>query len=180
MYAGDDKLYVPVSSLHLISRYTGAAPESAPLHKLGSQQWEKAKRKARERVNDVAAELLDIYARRESRVGYQYNLDQDQYNAFCNAFPFEETPDQEDAIDGVIKDMTSSKPMDRLVCGDVGFGKTEVAMRAAFIAVTGGKQVAMLVPTTLLAQQHFDNFKDRFANWPIHVEAISRFKSKKD
>jgi len=179
-YAGGDKLYVPVASLHLISRYTGASPESAPLHKLGSNQWEKAKRKAREQVRDVAAELLDIYARREARVGYQYKLEADQYQAFAAAFAFEETPDQEDAIHGVLTDMTSEKPMDRLVCGDVGFGKTEVAMRAAFIAVQDGKQVAMLVPTTLLAQQHYQNFKDRFADWPVRIESLSRFRSKKD
>jgi transcription-repair coupling factor (superfamily II helicase) len=179
-YAGGDKLYVPVASLHLISRYTGASPDIAPLHKLGSNQWEKAKRKAREQVRDVAAELLDIYARREARVGYQYKLETDQYHAFAAAFPFEETPDQEDAIHGVLTDMTSEKPMDRLVCGDVGFGKTEVAMRAAFIAVQDGKQVAMLVPTTLLAQQHFENFKDRFADWPVRIESLSRFRSKKE
>ena len=179
-YAGGDKLYVPVASLHLISRYTGASPEVAPLHKLGSNQWEKAKRKAREQVRDVAAELLDIYARREARVGYKYTLEADQYHTFAAAFPFEETPDQEDAIHGVLTDMTSEKPMDRLVCGDVGFGKTEVAMRAAFIAVQDAKQVAMLVPTTLLAQQHFENFKDRFADWPVRIESLSRFRSKKD
>ncbi len=179
-YFADDKLYVPVSSLHFISRYTGSAPETAPLHKLGSQQWEKAQRRARERVRDVAAELLDIYARRKARQGYKYHIDQDQYNSFANAFPFEETPDQEDAIISVIEDMKSGLPMDRLVCGDVGFGKTEVAMRAAFIAVQDGKQVAMLVPTTLLAQQHFDNFQDRFADWPIQIDSISRFKNKKD
>jgi transcription-repair coupling factor (superfamily II helicase) len=179
-YAGGDKLYVPVASLHLISRYTGASPEVAPLHKLGSNQWEKAKRKAREQVRDVAAELLDIYARREARLGYQYKLEGDQYHSFAAAFPFEETPDQEDAIHGVVTDMTSEKPMDRLVCGDVGFGKTEVAMRAAFIAVQDGKQVAMLVPTTLLAQQHYENFKDRFADWPVRIESLSRFRSKKE
>jgi transcription-repair coupling factor (superfamily II helicase) len=179
-YAGGDKLYVPVASLHLISRYTGASPDVAPLHKLGSNQWEKAKRKAREQVRDVAAELLDIYARREARVGYQYKLEADQYNAFAAAFPFEETPDQEDAIHGVLKDMTTEKPMDRLVCGDVGFGKTEVAMRAAFIAIQDSKQVAMLVPTTLLTQQHFENFKDRFADWPVRIESLSRFRSKKE
>jgi len=179
-YAGDDKLYVPVSSLHLISRYTGSAPENAPLHKLGSHQWEKAQRKARERVRDVAAELLDIYARREARQGYKYHIEQDQYNSFSNAFPFEETPDQEEAISSVIEDMQSDQPMDRLVCGDVGFGKTEVAMRAAFVAVQDGKQVAMLVPTTLLTQQHLENFQDRFADWPIHIESLSRFNSKKE
>jgi transcription-repair coupling factor (superfamily II helicase) len=179
-YADNDKLYVPVASLHLISRYTGASPEAAPLHKLGSTQWEKAKRKARERARDVAAELLDIYARREARSGYSYHIEKDQYQSFASSFPFEETPDQVDAILGVISDMQNAKPMDRLVCGDVGFGKTEVAMRAAFIAVQDGKQVAMLVPTTLLAQQHYENFKDRFADWPVRVESLSRFRSKKE
>ena len=179
-YAGSDKLYVPVASLHLISRYTGASPESAPLHKLGSSHWEKVKRKAREKARDVAAELLDIYARREARVGYSYKMDKEGYHSFAAAFPFEETPDQEDAITGVIGDMTSKQPMDRLVCGDVGFGKTEVAMRAAFIAVQDGKQVAMLVPTTLLAQQHYENFNDRFADWPVKIESLSRFRSKKE
>jgi len=179
-YADNDKLYVPVASLHLISRYTGASPEAAPLHKLGSTQWEKAKRKARERARDVAAELLDIYARREARSGYSYHIEKDQYQSFASSFPFEETPDQVDAIQGVISDMQNAKPMDRLVCGDVGFGKTEVAMRAAFIAVQDGKQVAMLVPTTLLAQQHYENFKDRFADWPVRVESLSRFRSKKE
>ena len=179
-YAGGDKLYVPVSHLHLISRYTGASPESAPLHKLGSGVWEKAKRKAREKVRDVAAELLAIYAQREARKGHVYQLDDAQYHAFAAAFPFEETPDQQDAIAGVVKDMRSDKPMDRLVCGDVGFGKTEVAMRAAFIAVQDGKQVAMLVPTTLLAQQHYENFKDRFADWPVRIESVSRFRSQKE
>jgi transcription-repair coupling factor (superfamily II helicase) len=179
-YAGGDKLYVPVSHLHLISRYTGASPESAPLHKLGSGQWEKAKRKAREKVRDVAAELLSIYAQREARKGHIYHIDDAQYAAFSAAFPFEETPDQEEAISGVVHDLRSDKPMDRLVCGDVGFGKTEVAMRAAFIAVQDGKQVAMLVPTTLLAQQHYENFKDRFADWPVRIASVSRFRSKKE
>ncbi len=178
-YADKDKLYVPVSSLHLISRYTGMSPDSAPLHKLGSGQWEKAKRKAAERVHDVAAELLDIYARRAARVGYSYRVDE-HYRAFAATFPFEETPDQEDAINSVLDDMKSDKPMDRLVCGDVGFGKTEVALRAAFVAVHAGKQVAILVPTTLLAQQHYQNFKDRFADWPFRVESMSRFSSKKE
>ncbi|MDH5325671.1 MAG: transcription-repair coupling factor [Gammaproteobacteria bacterium] len=179
-YAGKDKLYVPVASLHLISRYTGASPETAPLHKLGSPHWEKVKRKAREKARDVAAELLDIYARREARKGYSYQLDKEGYQTFSRAFPFEETPDQEDAITGVIQDMRSDKPMDRLVCGDVGFGKTEVAMRAAFVAVQDGKQVAMLVPTTLLAQQHYENFQDRFADWPVKIQSLSRFRSKKE
>ncbi|MDY6978709.1 MAG: transcription-repair coupling factor [Pseudomonadota bacterium] len=178
-YAGSDKLYVPVSSLHLISRYTGASPETAPLHKLGSGQWEKARRKAAERVRDVAAELLDIYARREARHGYTYHIDEAQYRAFATGFPFEETPDQQQAIDNVIKSMRADQPMDHLVCGDVGFGKTEVAMRAAFIAVQDGKQVAVLAPTTLLTQQHLENFRDRFADWPVRVEVLSRFISAK-
>jgi len=178
-YAGGDKLYVPVSSLHLISRYTGASPETAPLHKLGTGQWEKARRKAAERVRDVAAELLDIYARREARHGYAYHFDDAPYRAFAAAFPFEETPDQQQAIENVIHNMRSDKPMDHLVCGDVGFGKTEVAMRAAFIAVQDGKQVAVLAPTTLLTQQHLENFRDRFADWPVRVEALSRFVSHK-
>ena len=179
-YANNDKLYVPVSSLHLISRYTGAAPENAPLHRLGSGQWEKAKKKAREQVHDVAAELLDIYARREAQTGFAYTLDEMQYQAFAAGFPFEETPDQQLAIDNVIRDMRSPKPMDQLICGDVGFGKTEVAMRAAFIAVQAGKQVAVLSPTTLLTQQHTENFRDRFADWPVQIESLSRFGTKKE
>ncbi len=179
-YAGGDKLYVPVASLHLISRYTGMAPDSAPLHKLGSGQWEKAKRKASEKVRDVAAELLAIYAQRAARKGHAYPLDSAQYQAFAAGFPFETTPDQQGAIDAVLEDMEAPRPMDRLVCGDVGFGKTEVAMRAAFVAVMGGKQVAMLVPTTLLAQQHYENFRDRFADWPVRIESLSRFRSKKE
>jgi len=179
-YASNDKLYVPVNSLHLISRYTGAAPDSAPLHRLGSGQWEKAKKKAREQVHDVAAELLDIYARREAQKGFAYTIDDMQYQAFAQGFPFEETPDQQTAIDNVIRDMRSDKPMDQLVCGDVGFGKTEVAMRAAFIAVQAGKQVAVLSPTTLLTQQHTENFRDRFADWPVRVESLSRFGTKKE
>ncbi len=179
-YADGDKLYVPVASLQLISRYTGAAPESAPLHKLGSGQWEKAKRRAKERIRDVAAELLEIYAMREARQGYQYSYDPHAYERFATEFPFEETPDQQVAIDGVIDDMQSRKPMDRLVCGDVGFGKTEVAMRAAFIAVMAGRQVAILAPTTLLTQQHAENFKDRFADWPVNIDYLSRFKSTKE
>lgn len=179
-YANKDKLYVPVNSLHLISRYTGAAPDNAPLHRLGSGQWEKAKKKAREQVHDVAAELLDIYARREAQSGFAYPIDEMQYHAFSAGFPFEETPDQQTAIDNVIRDMRSPKPMDQLICGDVGFGKTEVAMRAAFIAVQAGKQVAVLSPTTLLTQQHTDNFRDRFAEWPVQVESLSRFGTKKE
>ena len=179
-YANKDKLYVPVSSLHLIGRYTGASPESAPLHRLGSGQWEKAKKKAREQVHDVAAELLDIYARREAQSGFAYTFDEMQYHAFVAGFPFEETPDQQTAIDNVIRDMQSPKPMDQLICGDVGFGKTEVAMRAAFIAVQAGKQVAVLSPTTLLTQQHTENFRDRFADWPVQIESLSRFGTKKE
>ncbi len=178
-YAKDDKLYVPVSALDLISRYSGAAPELAPLHKLGSGQWEKAKRRAAEKVRDVAAELLDIYAQRAAFTKDPFDSPDEQYAKFVSAFPFETTPDQQDAIDAVVGDMTSSSPMDRLVCGDVGFGKTEVAMRAAFIAAQAGKQVLVLVPTTLLAQQHYENFKDRFADWPVHIEVMSRFRSKK-
>jgi transcription-repair coupling factor (superfamily II helicase) len=179
-YADGDKLYVPVSSLHLISRYTGASPEEAPLHKLGSGQWQRARRRAAERARDVAAELLDIYARRQARQGVALPGPDEQYAAFAAAFPFEETPDQQEAIHQVIADLTSGKPMDRLVCGDVGFGKTEVAMRAAFIAVQGGAQVAVLVPTTLLAQQHFGNFRDRFADLPVRIEALSRFRSARE
>ncbi len=179
-YHGGDKLYVPVSSLHLISRYTGTTPDNAPLHKLGSEVWSKAKRKAAQKAHDVAAELLDIYARRAARKGHAYAEPDDQYRAFAASFAFEETPDQEAAILNVLQDMVSEQPMDRLVCGDVGFGKTEVAMRAAFMAVHGGKQVAVLVPTTLLAQQHYDNFRDRFADWPVRIEVLSRFRSKKE
>ncbi len=178
-YAGGDRLYVPVASLNLIGRYTGADTEHAPLHRLGSGQWEKARRKAAEKARDVAAELLDIHARRAARDGRRFELDRDQYRAFVQAFRFEETPDQQHAIDQVVEDMAGDKTMDRLVCGDVGFGKTEVAMRAAFIAVHDGFQVAVLVPTTLLAQQHAQNFQDRFADWPVRVEQLSRFKSKK-
>ena len=178
-YAGDDRLYVPVAALQLLSRYTGAAPENAPLHKLGSGQWEKAKRKAVERVNDAAAELLDLYARREARPGHAFTLSEADYAAFAATFPFEETVDQQTAIEAVIADLRSGKPMDRVVCGDVGFGKTEVAMRAAFVAVQDGRQVAVLTPTTLLAQQHYQNFLDRFADWPVRIELLSRFRSPK-
>jgi len=174
-YAKGDKLYVPVSSLHLISRYSGASPEKAPLHKLGGEQWERLKRKATEKVHDVAAELLEIYARRAANPGFAYPKQGDEYATFAAAFEFEETPDQQQTIDSVLADMESPHPMDRVVCGDVGFGKTEVAMRAAFSAVQGGKQVAVLVPTTLLAQQHYQNFADRFADWPVRVECLSRF-----
>jgi len=179
-YAEDAKLYVPVASLHLIARYTGSDDALAPLHRLGSETWQKAKRKAAEQVRDVAAELLDIYARRAARQGYAFQDPQLDYDTFSAGFPFEETPDQQAAIDAVRADLLAPKPMDRLVCGDVGFGKTEVAMRAAFIAVHSGKQVAVLVPTTLLAQQHYNSFRDRFADWPVKVEVMSRFKSTKE
>jgi len=178
-YAGGDKLYVPVSSLHLISRYSGSTPEQAPLHRLGSGDWEKARRRAAEQARDVAAELLDLYARRAARQGHAFKLADMDYQAFTETFPFDETPDQAQAIDGVISDMTRGLPMDRVVCGDVGFGKTEVALRAAFVAVQGGKQVAVLVPTTLLAQQHAQTFRDRFADWPVRIEVLSRFRSGK-
>jgi transcription-repair coupling factor (superfamily II helicase) len=178
-YAGGDRLYVPVASLHLLSRYTGASPETAPLHKLGSGQWEKVKRKAAAQASDAAAELLDLYARRAARPGYAFGLSEADYAAFAAAFPFEETPDQQAAIEAVIADLRSGKPMDRVVCGDVGFGKTEVAMRAAFVAVQDGRQVAVLTPTTLLAQQHYQNFLDRFADWPMRIELLSRFRSAK-
>jgi transcription-repair coupling factor (superfamily II helicase) len=178
-YAGGDKLYVPVTSLHLISRYTGASPETAPLHKLGSDQWQKARRKAAKMARDVAAELLDVYARRAASKGHAYNVQHDEYMTFATAFPFEETPDQETAINSVIEDLAAPQAMDRVVCGDVGFGKTEVAMRAAFVVASSGRQVAILVPTTLLAQQHYQNFLDRFADWPFRIECLSRFNSKK-
>ena len=179
-YAEEDKLYVPVAALDFISRYTGVDPEHAPLHKLGSGQWQKARRKAAEKVYDVAAELLELHARRAARQGQSYEIDQDAYHAFTQDFPFEETPGQQDAIQAMIEDMRDAKPMDRLICGDAGFGKTEVAMRAAFIAVHNGKQVAILVPTTLLAQQHYQNFIDRFADWPVRIELLSRFRTKKE
>ncbi|MGZ5047848.1 MAG: transcription-repair coupling factor [Usitatibacter sp.] len=179
-YEGGDKLYVPVSQLHVISRYTGAAPDDAPLHRLGSGQWEKAKRKAARQVRDTAAELLDLYAKRLAREGHAFPLAAQDYEAFAATFPFEETPDQAEAIHAVIQDMTSGRPMDRLVCGDVGFGKTEVAMRAAFIAVAGGAQVAILVPTTLLAEQHFQNFSDRFSAFPVRIAELSRFRSPRE
>jgi len=162
-YASEDKLYVPVTSMHLISRYTGGAAEKAPLHRLGSEQWAKARKRAAKKVRDVAAELLDLYARRQARQGFEFKLDKPMYADFTSGFPYEETPDQQRAIEEVLDDMVSSQPMDRVVCGDVGFGKTEVALRAAYVAVQGEKQVAILVPTTLLAQQHFSTFSDRFA-----------------
>ncbi|ROH88219.1 transcription-repair coupling factor [Pseudomethylobacillus aquaticus] len=179
-YAGDDKLYVPVSQLFLISRYSGGPPESAPLHRLGSGNWEKAKKKALKQIRDTAAELLNLYAQRAARRGHAFTLSLQDYEAFADGFPFEETADQLSAIEAVIHDMQSGRPMDRLVCGDVGFGKTEVALRAAFVAVMGGRQVAVLVPTTLLAEQHFNNFSDRFAEWPIKIAEISRFRSAKE
>lgn len=179
-YAGEDKLYVPVSSLHLISHYAGNQPEHAPLNKLGTDQWEKAKEKAKSKAFDVAAELLNIYSQREAKKGFAFPKPDENYFKFANSFPFEETPDQANAIADVLKDMQSEKPMDRLICGDVGFGKTEVALRAAFISVMSNKQVAVLVPTTLLAQQHYETFKDRFADWPIRIEVISRFQTKKE
>ncbi|WP_130537319.1 transcription-repair coupling factor [Thiomicrorhabdus indica] len=179
-YADSANLYVPVSSLHLISRYTGATPETAPLHKLGTDKWDKAKQKAAEKARDVAAELLDIYAQRAAQKGTAFQTPDDAYNQFSKSFPFEETPDQYIAIRSVVEDMRSEKPMDRLVCGDVGFGKTEVAMRAAFIAAFDEKQVAMLVPTTLLAHQHLENFRNRFADWPMRIEVLSRFQTAKE
>jgi transcription-repair coupling factor (superfamily II helicase) len=180
LYANDAKLYVPVSSLHVISRYSGAAPEAAPLHELGSGQWDKAKRKAAERAHDTAAELLNLYAQRAAREGHAFRFDLHDYEAFAAGFPFEETPDQAGAIEAVIKDLVTGKPMDRLVCGDVGFGKTEVALRAAFIALADGQQVAVLVPTTLLAEQHFETFSDRFANLPVKLGELSRFRTGKE
>ncbi|MDE2365505.1 MAG: transcription-repair coupling factor [Betaproteobacteria bacterium] len=183
-YDGGDKLYVPVSQLHLIGRYSGAAPESAPLHKLGSGQWDKAKRKAMQQVRDTAAELLNLYAQRSARPGHAFTFRQHDYEAFVEGFGFEETVDQAAAIEAVIEDLISSKPMDRLICGDVGFGKTEVALRAAFMAVADGRQVAVLVPTTLLAEQHFQNFSDRFSlianEWPVRIAELSRFRSGKE
>jgi transcription-repair coupling factor (superfamily II helicase) len=179
-YADGDKLYVPVQSLHLVSRYTGAPAETAPLHKLGGDQWQKARRKAAQRIRDVAAELLDLYSRRAARQGARMLAGEAEYRAFQAGFPFEETADQAAAIEQVIADLKSDKPMDRVICGDVGFGKTEVALRAAFVAVQAGKQVAVLVPTTLLAQQHHTNFVDRFADWPVRIESLSRFRTNKE
>ncbi len=179
-YAKGDRLYVPVAQLHLISRYSGASPETAPLHSLGGEQWSKAKRKAAEKVRDVAAELLEIQARRQARAGLALQVDRAMYEPFAAGFPFEETPDQLAAIDATLRDLASSQPMDRVVCGDVGFGKTEVAVRAAFAAASAGKQVAVLVPTTLLAEQHYRNFRDRFADYPLKVEVLSRFKTSKE
>ncbi len=179
-YAADATLYVPVSQLHLISRYAGVSSDEAPLHRLGSSQWDKAKRKAAEQVRDSAAELLNIYARRAAREGHAFRYSAADYEVFAKDFGFEETADQQAAINAVIQDMVSPRPMDRLVCGDVGFGKTEVALRAAFVAITGGKQVAFLAPTTLLAEQHCQTLKDRFAKWPVQVAEMSRFRSQKE
>jgi len=179
-YAEGAKLYVPVTGLHLISRYSGADAETAPLHRLGSDSWQKAKRKAAEQVRDTAAELLDIYARRAARKGLAFADPKEDYLAFSASFAFEETPDQQSAIEAVVKDLLAPQPMDRLVCGDVGFGKTEVAMRAAFVAAHAGKQVAILAPTTLLAQQHYESLKDRFASWPFEIEVLSRFRTHKE
>lgn len=179
-YANNTKLYLPVAALNLISRFTGIDAEHAPLNHLGSKQWEKTKREACEKIRDVAAEILEVYAQRESSTGFSFTIPNLEYQRFANSFAFELTPDQQYAIDDVIKDMQSSRCMDRLICGDVGFGKTEVAMRAAFIATQNHKQVAVLTPTTLLAQQHFTNFQDRFADWPIKVEMLSRFRTAKE
>ncbi len=179
-YAKGDRLYVPVSQLHLVNRYSGASPETAPLHSLGGEAWTKARKKAADKVRDVAAELLEIQAKRQARAGLALEVDRTMYEPFAAAFPFEETPDQHAAIEAMIRDLGSSQPMDRVVCGDVGFGKTEVAVRAAFVAAAAGKQVAVLVPTTLLAEQHYRTMADRFADWPIRVEVLSRFKSTKE
>ncbi|WP_428240989.1 transcription-repair coupling factor [Gynuella sp.] len=179
-YADKAKLYVPVTNLHLISRYSGTDMEYAPLSKLGTDRWSQAKRKAAEKIRDTAAELLEIYAQREAKKGHAFNFEDADYRRFAADFPFEETPDQQTAIEAVLNDMRQDRPMDRLICGDVGFGKTEVAMRAAFVAAMSGKQVAVLVPTTLLAQQHYDNIRDRLADWPIKIESLSRFKTGKE
>ena len=176
-YADEAKLYVPVSSLHLISRYSASDTDMAPLHRLGTEKWSAQRRKALEKIRDTAAELLEVYAKREAKPGFGFNFPRDDYEIFASDFPFEETVDQKTSINSVISDMMKKRPMDRLVCGDVGFGKTEVALRAAFIAVQNGKQVAVLVPTTLLAQQHYETFRDRFADWPIKIESLSRFKT---
>ena len=180
IYANDAKLYVPVANLHLIGRYSGASPEAAPLHELGSNQWDKAKKRAARQAHDTAAELLNLYAQRAARKGHAFKFNAHDYEAFAEGFGFEETPDQQAAIEAVIKDLTDGKPMDRLVCGDVGFGKTEVALRAAFVAIADGKQVAVLVPTTLLAEQHLQVFSDRFADLPVKLAELSRFRSGKE
>ncbi|HYF98298.1 MAG TPA: transcription-repair coupling factor, partial [Coxiellaceae bacterium] len=180
IYVNEDKIYVPISSLHLISRYTGLDAEHAPLQKLGNKQWDKAKEAALKRIHDVAVELLEIYGKRAAAQGTRFKIPEQDYLNFKASFPFEETPDQEQAIEAVLDDMQKAQPMDRLICGDVGFGKTEVAMRAAFIAVQNSKQVALLVPTTLLASQHAQSLKDRFADWPIKVACLSRFSDSKE
>ncbi len=179
-YANETTLYVPVAQLHLIGRYSGADPDAAPLHQLGSGDWDRARRKAAKQVRDTAAELLNLYALRSARKGYAFNFKQHDVEAFAEGFPFDETPDQQAAIEAVLKDMSAGFPMDRLVCGDVGFGKTEVALRAAFAAVADGKQVAVLCPTTLLAEQHMQTFRDRFADWPVQIAELSRFRSSKE
>ncbi len=179
-YANDATLYVPVSQLHLIGRYSGASPEEAPLHGLGSGQWEKARQRAARRARDSAAELLNLYARRAARQGHAFRFEPRDYELFAEGFGFDETPDQLAAIHAVVQDLVSGKPMDRLICGDVGFGKTEVALRAAFVAAADGKQVVILCPTTLLAEQHYETFKDRFANWPFRLAELSRFRSPKE
>jgi transcription-repair coupling factor (superfamily II helicase) len=176
-YRDGDRVYVPVHAMHFVSRYTGADPEHAPLHKLGTDQWARARRRAAEQVRDVAAELLDLYAQRKARTGLALATRELEYQAFADAFPFEETAEQAEAIQAVVRDLGEARPMDRIVCGDVGFGKTEVAMRAAFVAVQSGRQVVVLVPTTLLAQQHLANFRDRFADWPVRIESLSRFRT---
>lgn len=179
-YANNDKIYVPVTSLHLLSRYSGTDSEHAPLHRLGSDQWRKERQKAAEKIHDVAVELLEIHAKRAASLGYSHQYAREEYETFCRGFPFEETPDQSRAIQDIIKDMQSPQPMDRLICGDVGFGKTEVAMRAAFVAIQSGKQVCVLAPTTLLASQHFESFRDRFAEFPVTIALLSRFQSPKE
>lgn len=180
VYADDATLYVPVSQLHLIGRYSGVSADQAPLHKLGSQQWDRAKRKAAEQIRDTAAELLDLYAKRQAREGHAFRFNSGDYESFASSFGFDETPDQQEAIHAVVQDMISPLPMDRLVCGDVGFGKTEVALRGAFVAVNDGAQVAFLAPTTLLAEQHYQTIVDRFAQWPIRVAQLSRFRTGKE
>ncbi len=179
-YAGGDRIYVPVTSLHLVSRYTGADADSAPLHKLGTEQWARARRRASQQVRDVAADLLDLYARRQAKQGICLKVDPHELQAFAASFPFEETADQAEAIQSVLADLASDKPMDRVVCGDVGFGKTEVAMRAAFATAMTGRQVALLAPTTLLAEQHLNTFRDRFADLPFKIESLSRFRSPRE
>ena len=179
-YAGGDKLHVPVSSLQLISRYSGASPDTAPLHRLGTDQWAKARKKANQKIRDVAAELLGLYAERAAREGTAHPYNQLDYDNFATGFPFELTEDQATAIEATLADLSAKQPMDRLICGDVGFGKTEVALRAAFAITSAGSQVAVVAPTTLLAQQHYQTFCDRFADWPVNVEVLSRFRTGKE